>query len=213
MRAAATMSGLLLPTMRMDDSSLDSQSTVTPDLLACVAKGDEAAFRQLYDRSSGLLFTLAMRMLGDRDDASELLQDVYQEVWRKVVRYDVGRGSPMAWLVTLTRSRAIDRLRARASRGFGFTASIDETGAMEVPDQRDNPLETQTDRELRTSIAKALADLPDGQQQALELAYYEGLSHTEIAARLNLPLGTVKTRIKLGMSKLKTALRPWWERE
>lgn len=213
MRAAATMSGIPLPIMRMDDSSLHPQSTIAPDLLARVAKGDEAAFSQLYDRSISLLFVLAMRMLGDRDDASELLQDVYQEVWRKVVRYDVGRSSPMAWLVTLTRSRAIDRLRARASRGFGFTASIDEAGAIDVPDQRADPLETQADRELRASITKALADLPDGQQEALELAYYEGLSHTEIAARLNLPLGTVKTRIKLGMSKLKTALRPWWERE
>jgi RNA polymerase sigma-70 factor (ECF subfamily) len=208
---AATLPGLLLPAIRMDGSLRQTASTITPDLLARMAAGDENAFGQVYDQSSSLLFTLALRILGDREDASELLQDVYQEVWRKVVRYDAGRGSPMAWLITLTRSRAIDRLRARASRGFGATASIDETGAMELPDDRATQLEIQAGRELRASVAKALADLPDGQQEALELAYYEGLSHTEIAARLNVPLGTIKTRIKLGMNKLKIALRPWRE--
>jgi RNA polymerase sigma-70 factor (ECF subfamily) len=197
----------------MDGSPRQTASTITPDLLARVATGDESAFAQLYDRSSTLLFTLALRILGDRDDASDLLQDVYQEVWRKIVRYDAGRGSPMAWLVTLTRSRAIDRLRARAARGFGATHSIDETGAGELPDDRASPLDVRAYRELRDSVAKALADLPDGQQEALELAYYEGLSHTEVAARLSVPLGTIKTRIKLGMNKLKTTLRPWQELE
>lgn len=206
----ATFADVVFPlAIGMDGPLRQPESTVTPDLLAQVAAGDERAFGRLYDRSVSMLFTLAVRILGDRDDAAELLQDVYQEVWRKVVRYDAGRGTPMAWLITLTRSRAIDRLRARASRGFGVTASIDESRAMELPDGQASPLEVGASRELRGSVAKALAELPEGQREALELAYYEGLSHREIAARLNAPLGTIKTRIKLGMNKLKDALGSW----
>jgi RNA polymerase sigma-70 factor (ECF subfamily) len=184
--------------------------TIQPALLARVAQGDQQAFEQLYDESSSLLFTLAMRILGDRDEAEELMQDVYLEVWRKVVRYDTGRGSPIAWLVTITRSRAIDRLRSRAAKGHGLTTSIEETQAAELPNRDPSPFETQANSELRTSVRKALAELPGGQREALELAYYKGLSHSEIAVSLNEPLGTIKTRIKLGMSKLRTALCPWW---
>lgn len=101
----------------MDAAPRHAASSIDPKLLARVAKGDQQAFGQLYDQSSTLLFTLAYRILSNRDEAAELLQDVYLEVWRKIAKYDVGRGSPIAWLVTLTRSRAIDRLRARASRG------------------------------------------------------------------------------------------------
>src|SRR5574342_632194 len=101
----------------MDKPSEQATSTIDPTLLARVAKGDHQAFSQLYDHSSTLLFTLAVRILGNPDEAAEVLQDVYLEVWRKVSRYDVGRGTPVAWLITLTRSRAIDRLRARAARG------------------------------------------------------------------------------------------------
>jgi len=91
-------------------------SIIDPALLARIVKGDQQAFSQLYDHSNTLLFTLALRILGSREDAAELLQDVYLEIWRKVARYDVGRGTPVAWLVTLTRSRALDRLRARTAR-------------------------------------------------------------------------------------------------
>jgi len=213
MRPATLAEVVLLPAIGMDAPFRETASAITSDLLARVADGDEAAFTLLYDRSVPLLFTLALRSLGDRDEAADLLQDVYQEVWRKALRYDPARGTPMAWLITLTRSRAIDRLRARASRGFGVTTSIGESGAGELPDERATPLEVRAGRELRESVAKALADLPDGQQEALELAYYEGLSHSEIAARLNVPLGTVKTRIKLGMNKLRTALQSWQDLE
>ncbi|MGH7164380.1 MAG: sigma-70 family RNA polymerase sigma factor [Nitrospiraceae bacterium] len=157
------------------------------------------------------MFRLALRILGDRDETAELLQEVYVEVWHKVVRYDPGRGSPMAWLVTLTRSRAVDRFRARAARGRHVTRAIDETAAFHVQDDGPGPFENSAEAELRASVAKALSELPEGQQQALELAYYEGLSHTEIANRLQEPVGTIKTRIRLGMSKLKDALRPHWE--
>jgi len=193
----------------MDNPSRYTTSMIDPTLLARVVKGDQQAFSQLYDHSSTLLFTLAVRILGNREEAAELLQDVYLEVWRKVSRYDVGRGTPIAWLVTLTKSRAIDRLRARASRGYRTTNPLEAGTAAQMADPGPSPLETQADQELRMAVGTAVGDLPQAQQQAIELAYYEGLSHTEIAARLNQPLGTVKTRIKLGMSKLRESLRQW----
>jgi RNA polymerase sigma-70 factor (ECF subfamily) len=131
------------------------------------------------------------------------------EVWRKVARYDVGRGTPIAWLITLTRSRAIDRLRARSGRNAAVP--LDDAVASRLADLGPSPYETQADQELRMAVGSAITGLPAAQQQAIELAYYEGLSHHEIAARLNQPLGTVKTRIKLGMSKLRESLRRCWE--
>ncbi len=195
----------------MESSPPNASCIIHPDLVARVANGDHEAFSQLYDQSSSLLFTLALRMLGDRDEAADLLQEVYLEVWQKIVRYNAARGTPTAWLVTVARSRAIDRLRARASRGHGVTDSITDALAAEFPDQASGPFEAQADLELRALVTKALAELPEAQQQALALAFYEGLSHTEIAARLNEPLGTVKTRIQLGMSKLRMALRSCWD--
>src|SRR6185503_10362873 len=109
-----------------------NSTSIDSDLLTLIAKGDRRAFGRLYDRSSQVLFTLSLRMLGDREEAEDLLQEVYTEVWRKSVRYDARRGSPMAWLITLTRSRAIDRLRARASRGRHLTDSIEDTSAKEL---------------------------------------------------------------------------------
>jgi RNA polymerase sigma-70 factor, ECF subfamily len=193
----------------MDKPSPYATSTIDPTLLARVVKGDQQAFSQLYDHSSTLLFTLAFRILGNREEAAELLQDVYLEVWRKVSRYDIGRGTPVAWLITLTKSRAIDRRRAMTSRGYRATKSLRAETAEQVADPRPSPLETQADHELRSAVGTAVSELPQAQQQAIELAYYEGLSHAEIAQRLNQPLGTVKTRIKLGMSKLRDSLQQW----
>src|SRR5713226_8689918 len=111
----------------MDAPIPQSSSTVAPDLMARVAKGDQAAFEQLYEQSSSLLFTLVLRLVGSPGDAADLLQEVYLEVWRKASNYDHARGTPMAWLVTLARSRAIDWVRALAARGKGVTASLDDT--------------------------------------------------------------------------------------
>jgi len=195
----------------MDSHPRHAESTVSPDLLGRVAKGDRDAFSRLYDLSSPLLFTLALRILKERDEAADLLQEVYLEVWKKSVRYDPRRGSPMAWLIVLTRSRAIDRIRTRGTRGAKITDSLDETGAAAVADDDPSPYEQRADAETRTIVTKALSELPDAQRQALALAYYEGLSHTEIAERLSEPVGTIKTRIKLGMSKLRVSLKPCFE--
>jgi RNA polymerase sigma-70 factor (ECF subfamily) len=188
-----------------------TSTSIDSDLLALITKGDRRAFGQLYDRSSQVLFTLSLRILSDREEAEDLLQEVYTEVWRKSVRYDERRGSPMGWLVTLTRSRAIDRLRARASRGHGVTDSIDDAPIADTQGHDPTPFDRQADAEVRIMVMKALVELPAAQRQALELSYYEGLSHAEIAERLREPVGTIKTRIKLGISKLKTALKPCWD--
>jgi RNA polymerase sigma-70 factor, ECF subfamily len=197
-------------TARMD---IRNSTSIDSDLLTLIAKGDRRAFGRLYDRSSEVLFTLSLRMLGDREEAEDLLQEVYTEVWRKSVRYDARRGSPMAWLITLTRSRGIDRLRARTSRGHGMTDSIDDAPVAQTQGRDPTPFDQQADAEVRVMVMKALVELPAAQRQALELSYYEGLSHSEIAERLKEPVGTIKTRIKLGMSKLKTALQPCWNIE
>ena len=189
---------------------MDSRNSTSIDthLLTLIAKGDRRAFGQLYDRSSQVLFTLSLKMLGDREEAEDLLQEVYTEVWRKSVRYDERRGSPMAWLTTLTRSRGIDRIRARASRGHGMTESIDDVPIADTQGHDPTPFDQQADAEVQGFVMKALVELPAAQRQALELSYYEGMSHSEIAERLKEPVGTIKTRIKLGMSKLKSALQP-----
>jgi RNA polymerase sigma-70 factor (ECF subfamily) len=187
-----------------------NQPSLTPELLARVGKGDAQAFAQCYEQSSSVLFTLALRILNNRDEASELLQDVYIEAWRKAGSFDPKRGSPMAWLITLTRSRAIDRLRASASRGRNLTDSIDETSD-DLRSALPDPFDTHALEELRMLVMEAFNDLPAPQQEAIELAFYGGLTHAEIAAKLDKPIGTVKTRIKLGMNTLRYALRPCWE--
>ncbi len=187
-----------------------NQPPLTPELLARVGKGDAQAFAQCYEQSSSVLFTLALRILNNRDEASELLQDVYIEAWRKAGSFDPKRGSPMAWLVTLTRSRAIDRLRASASRARNLTDSIEETSD-DLRSALPDPFDTHALEELRMLVMEAFKDLPAPQQEAIELAFYGGFTHAEIAAKLDKPIGTVKTRIKLGMNKLRYALRPCWE--
>lgn len=186
----------------MEATSRHSATVIDSKLLSRVAKGDLEAFELLYDQSSVLLFTLALRILGSREEASQLLQSVYLEVWRKVARYDMNRGTPIAWLLTLTRSRAIERLRSAASNESSASAlSLDPSPLGEARSP-----ETKDDEDLRHTIAAALAELPAPQREAVEKAYYQGLSHTEIATKLDQPPGTVRTRMKLAMLKLRAAL-------
>ncbi len=185
---------------------------ITPDVAARVARGDPQAFEQLYDQSNRVLFSLALRIVGDRGQTAELLQQVYLEVWRTAARSRHERGSPRAWLVTLTRSRAIDLRRSRASREDAATRSMEESPAGERLAVDPSPFESAADGEVKESVQKAFARLPVLQREALKLAYYEGLSHSEIAAQLAQPVGTIKTRIRSGLSKLKEDLRALWER-
>src|SRR5262245_33921093 len=172
-------------------------------LIARTARGEESALAALYDSTAALVNGLAMRILGDRGAAEEVTGDVYLQVWRQAVRYDQTRGAPLAWLLTLTRTRAIDRLRSNGSQ----RARTDPLrAAIVLPSTAPGPEEHSHLSQRRRFVQEALTGLPADQRQAIELAYFGGQSHSEIAATLGEPLGTVKTRIRLGMLRLRDAL-------
>jgi RNA polymerase sigma-70 factor (ECF subfamily) len=167
------------------------------------AAGDQSAMAQLYDESSSLVYSVALRMLGDAADAQEVTLDVYMQVWRTSATYDPNRGKATAWLVTLARSRAIDRLRSRGGRD---RRELPILQSEEMRSDSASPeLVTDTAQRRRRIIA-ALATLSREQREAIELAFFSGLTHRELAERLGQPLGTVKTRIRLGMMKLREQL-------
>jgi RNA polymerase sigma-70 factor, ECF subfamily len=173
------------------------------ELLAVCAQGDQAALASLYDQSSALVYSIALRMLADSGDAEEVTLDVYHQVWRAAGTYDSSRGSVTSWLVTLARSRAIDRLRSRAVRARSEEALGKHA---DVPSFAAGPDEATLAGQRRKRILAAMAALSADQREAIELAFFSGLTHTELADRLRQPLGTVKTRIRLGMMKLREQL-------
>lgn len=178
------------------------------ELIAQTAQGDQTSLATLYDRTSPQVYGLVLKILNNREAAEEVTLDVYTQVWRQAHTYDQTRGTPGSWLMTLARTRAIDRYRAGAAeRGriepldaVEFFASDGETPEQELAGQ-----------ERRRYVQQALALLTTEQREAIALAYFYGLSHSEIADKLNLPLGTVKTRMRLGMIKLREALAPYEE--
>jgi RNA polymerase sigma-70 factor (ECF subfamily) len=168
-----------------------------------VASGDQAAAAGLYDRHSRALYSLILRIVGDETEAEDVLQEVFAQAFRQASRYDASRGAVAAWLLMMARSRAIDRLRARRTRFEGRTG---EVTLDEMPDAQPSVASVMLSDEQTRSVQRALGELPLLQRMAIELAYYEGLSHSEIAERLEQPLGTVKTRIRLGLLKLRDVL-------
>jgi RNA polymerase sigma-70 factor (ECF subfamily) len=167
------------------------------------AQGDADALARLYDGTASLVYGLALRILRDPGGAEEITEDVYMQVWRQAARYDSARGGVVRWLLTLTRSRAIDRLRVGAALRTRQTG-LDE--ASEVHDGAPDPECAATELERRDRVRAALARLRPDQRQAVELAYFLGMSHSEIARHIGAPLGTVKTRIRLGMEQLRGSL-------
>ena len=176
------------------------------ELLHAVAQGDEAALARLYDAYRVILFGLLVRILNSREEAEDILQDVFIQVWRRAKDFDETRGRPFTWLVTLARSRAIDRLRMLGARQRLVTGAAQEQTEV-VSDALSDTLRTAQ----RETIQRALAKLPDEQRSALMLAYFDGLTQSEIASKLNTPLGTVKTRMRTGMQKLRALLEPQLE--
>ena len=168
-----------------------------------MARGDHEALAELYDRHGRLVYSLALRILRDQGDAEDIVQEVFSQAWRQAARYDRRRGNPVAWLLNLTRSRAIDRLRGRRARPDAAAA---DSAAIDLAD-----LSQPVDEQIALShqaarIRTAVGELSVLQRVAIELAFYEGLTHVEIADRLELPLGTVKTRIRQGLLKLRERL-------
>ncbi|MBH0207518.1 MAG: sigma-70 family RNA polymerase sigma factor [Nitrospira sp.] len=175
-------------------------------LIAQTAQGDQAALATFYDRTSSQVFGLVYKILNNREAAEEVTLDVYTQVWRQAHTYDATRGRPGAWLMTLARTRAIDRFRAGAAE-YGRMESLDAADLF--ASDGDTPEQDVESQERRRYVQQALATLTAEQRQAVALAYFYGMSQSEIAEKLDLPLGTVKTRIRLGMIKLREALAPY----
>lgn len=188
-----------------------SSSTVQPApssdadeaLIGRVVFGDRAALAALYDRHARLLYATAVRILGDAAEAEDIVHDVFVSLWTKSAEFDPGRGSAIAWTLTLTRNRSIDRLRTRKRRGDLLQGS-DETAT--APQRATAPSDSADElwsKEKAQAVRQAVQELPPDQKSALELAFFSGLTQQEIAARLQAPLGTVKARIRRGLLKLR----------
>jgi RNA polymerase sigma-70 factor (ECF subfamily) len=172
-------------------------------LLERIRAKDGGALQSLYDETSRVLYSLAHRVLSDREDAEEVMLDVYQQVWNSADRYDPARGSVLSWLAVMTKNRAIDRVRqsnVRRTRELPIEEPIDARSEGPAPEMQ-SILAQQ-----RVLVRQAIATLAADQREAIELAFYSGLSHSEVAEALGAPLGTVKTRIRVGMQKLRKAL-------
>ena len=169
-------------------------------LIHDIALGHVAALEQFYDRHIQLVYNLVFRIVRNRADADEVVQALFLQVWRDASRYDPARGGPEAWLVTLARARAIDALRAARRRGEHLEARPSQDIADPAPESVSQLAE-------RQRVKGALDELAHVQRELLELAYYEGLTQSEIAARTGLPLGTVKTRMRTGLERLREVLR------
>lgn len=185
-------------------------------LLQRIAAGDEQALGALYDRWSPLVFSLCVHVLGDDDEAEEAVEETFWQAWRQAARYDTTRGAVSTWLTTIARSRALDRLRAKRRRQEDAMSDLTETkrAAVEETARRgDDPASGAEVSERRALVRQALLALPPEQREVLELAYFRGLSQTEIAERTGQPLGTIKTRVRLAMEKLRDRLGILRERE
>lgn len=174
------------------------------DALKRMGSGEPGALAELYDRHGRAMFSLAFRILRDQSDAEEVVQDVFAQAWRQAARYDTSRGVVVAWLLMMTRSRAIDRLRARRGRPI---LQDDHPAALRDLSDEALPVDLALlSAEQLTRVRAALEVLPAAQRTAIELAFYEGLTHSEVAEQLEQPLGTVKTRIRSGLRKLREAI-------
>lgn len=172
------------------------------DLLSRASRGDQAAFAQFYDATSGRVYGLVLRVVRDQAQAAEVVQDVYLETWRQSARFDRERGSVLSWLLTIAHRRAVDRVRsaqASVERDHRYAETSVERPFDEVSEQVQRSLDAQR-------VRKALDDLTEVQREAVSLAYFGGYTHSEVAEMLQLPLGTVKTRIRDGLIRMRDAL-------
>jgi RNA polymerase sigma-70 factor (ECF subfamily) len=186
-----------------------AQQIADREMILRIGRGDQAAFSALYDRLSGPLYSLALRMLGDASDAQDVLQDVFLQIWSRAGTYDTEQSSVFSWSVLLTRSRAIDRFRARERRlrvVAGSTSDVEPTGAANAS-TAETGADTANKNDEAAHVRTLLNNLPSEQREAIELAFFGHLTHQEIAERLGQPLGTVKARIRRGLLKLREQLR------
>ncbi|MEM8612651.1 MAG: sigma-70 family RNA polymerase sigma factor [Cyanobacteria bacterium P01_H01_bin.105] len=180
------------------------QSKDETELIGRMVQGDQAALSQLYDRYARVMYSLAFKILGSVEEAEEVVLDVFAKAWRTAARYDASRSRVDSWLFLMTRSRSLDRLRQR-QRQTKVVEAATKTAQVSSSDMPDEALII---NERRAVVAQALSNLPDEQRLVIELAYYQGYSQSEIAKKTGLALGTVKTRVRLGLRKLKQSLGP-----
>jgi RNA polymerase sigma-70 factor, ECF subfamily len=190
-----------------NDNFIESKLTVTTkkeqqsdeDLLRAIALGDEESLAFLYDRYKTILFSIIFRILNNRAEAEDILQDTFFQVWQKAGNFDESRGRGFTWLVTLARSRAIDRVRSLVSQ----QRIADESSSVEMVDRITDLEDKTVQKHQREAVQNVMKELPEEQRKVLHLAYFEDLSQTEIAERLDEPLGTIKTRMRNGMIRLR----------
>jgi RNA polymerase sigma-70 factor (ECF subfamily) len=194
----------------MNVSSSDSgyEQLADDELMKRLVNGDKRAFETIFDKYGDLVYSTALRVLRDPHMAQDISQEIFVRIWRKPDSYVAERGRFLTWLISVTRNRAVDEIRSRGRRQRHETASPEEQ-ERELPtgEAADPARSAQLADEARI-VRAALAELPPEQRQAIELAYFGGFTQQEIAERLGQPLGTVKTRIRLGMQKMRAALAP-----
>ncbi len=181
------------------------------DVVTDLVAGDERALGTLFDRYGAMAYALAHAMVSDASDAEEVVADAFAQIWRSASSFDVGRGSVVAWISTIVRTRALDLLRSRKRRArvLDEAAVMTEDGTSPgLSSGAPSPDRGVEQSETQLFVRRALDSLPPPQRLVLELAYFGGLSQSEIADRLTEPLGTVKTRMRSGMEKLRVALQP-----
>ncbi len=191
------------------DASVDLTKASDAELIARASEGDARALEVLYDRYARVVYSFALRIVGDPSLAEELLQEVFFRAWQQGGAFRATRGSFITWLLSITHNLAIDELRKRRrrpQRAENNTSEESEQLLPEMPDESQDVEEEVWLASLRDRIADALASLPPAQREAIELAYFQGLTQREIAERLGEPLGTIKTRMRLGMQKLREQL-------
>jgi RNA polymerase sigma-70 factor, ECF subfamily len=171
------------------------------DLVKLAANGDEAAFGVLYSRLAPALYGMAFRMMNDAKEAEDVLQEGFTYIWRKANTYDPGRSSAFAWAVMIVRNKAIDRLRAR-QRGERLREKVTSEAGL-YADQVDTSAQEPVSRERKVQVREALQQIAPEQREAVELAFFSGLTHEQIAERLGTPLGTIKARIRRGLLRLR----------
>ena len=182
--------------------------TECPDeeLMAQLGRQDVQAFEVLYDRYGNLVYSVSLKMVGDVQAAEDVVQDVFLRVWRKPGHYNAARGRFLTWLLSVTRNRAIDERRSRGRRQHFEVGSSPLEGDSLHSDEADDPALGALLADERAAVRRVLAGLPPEQRSAIGLAYYGGFTQQEVARALGEPLGTVKTRIRLGMQKMRAAL-------
>ncbi len=197
------MSTFASPALAADNSAALTDSA----LLEFVAAGDHASLDELHRRYSGVLLATAFRVLNNTRDAEEVVQEAFVQIWEKAGVYDVERGKPLTWAMTLTRNKAIDRLR-RIQRRHRLHDEIEEEAQIWDRIVENDSCDQAVSHETQAMVRSAVIQLSPDQRRAIELAFFAGLSHTEISELLSLPAGTVKGRIRLGLEKLRRDLEP-----